>query len=143
MHYIAVSIQVFHALVMVIWILGLPLLFWHRYPKLTIGYACFAIVFIIINQVSHYTLGECVLTTAERWCWKHSLQHEPTEQWFSVRFAQFIFGLTPTHRDIKIASEVLIAISAAGGSFFVYKKFNLRKAVSLAETADITPTFLQ
>lgn len=127
MHYIAVSIQVFHALVMVLWIVGLPLLFWHRYPKLTISYICYAFVFIIINQVSHYALGECILTTVERWCWQHSAQHEPTEQWFSVRFANFIFGLTPTHRDIKVVSEILIAISALGGLFSVYKRFQLKE----------------
>lgn len=123
MYYIAVSIQVFHALVMMLWILGLPLLFWHRYPKLTIGYACFALVFIIINQISHYTLGECILTTMERWCWDHSGHHITTEQWFSVRFAHFIFGFTPSHHGIKVATELLIAISAIGGLSITLKKF--------------------
>lgn len=123
MHYIAVTIDVLHALFMMVWIIGLPLLFWHRFPKLTLTYACYAVVFIIINQVSHYTLGECILTTISRWFWQHSGQHEPTEQWFSIRFAKWIFGLTPTHRDIKVTGEIIIAICAAGGLYSIYKKF--------------------
>lgn len=133
MHYIAVSIQVLHALVMILWILGLPLLFWHRYPKLSIGYAFYAVVFIIINQVSHYTLGECVLTTIERWFWQHSLMHEPTEQWFSIRFAQLIFGFTPSHKGIKISGEVLIALCAVGGMFSIWKKLLKEKLSHVRE----------
>lgn len=122
MHYIAVFIDVLHALAMLFWILGLPLLFWHRLPRLTIGYACYAVVFIIINQISHYTLGECVLTTIARWFSQHSGQHASTEQWFSIRFAKLIFGLTPTHRDVKIAGELMIAVCAVGGLYSAYKK---------------------
>lgn len=122
MHYIAVSIEVLHALVMAFWILGLPLLFWHRFPKLTIGYACYAVVFITINQICYYTLGECILTTIARWFWQHSGQHEPTEQWFSIKFAKLIFGLTPTHRAVKIAGQILIAICALGGFYSIYNK---------------------
>jgi hypothetical protein len=121
MQYIAISIDVFHALVMIIWIVGLPLLFWHRYPKLSQAYLWYALTFIIINQVSHYLLGECVLTTASSFFW-NKVKSADAHEWFSVRFAYFIFGLTPTHKGIKIATEIIIAIAAFGGLYSLYRK---------------------
>jgi len=122
MHYLAVSIDVFHALVMLLWILGLPLLFWHKFPKLTIIYAVFAILFIIVNQISHYTLDECIFTTLSRKCFELADPNHPsTKEWFTVKFANFIFGCAPKHKSIKIISEILIAISAIGMFFFFIK----------------------
>jgi hypothetical protein len=131
MHYLAVSIDVFHALVMMFWIIGLPLLFWHKFPKLTIYYCFFGILFVIVNQISHYTLGECILTTLSKWCWNHTeANHPSTQEWFSVRFANFIFGLTPSHRDIKVFSEIIILISIVGNLYLFYKqKLILQKAL--------------
>ena len=132
MHYLAVSIDVFHAIVMMLWIFGLPLLFWHKIPKLTMSYAAFAIVFIIVNQVSHYTLGECIFTTLARKCFELADPHHPsTKEWFTVKFANFIFGFTPKHKSIKIISEILIAISAIG-MFFSFIK-NYKRSLKLSE----------
>lgn len=121
MQYVAGAIDVFHALVMVLWIAGLPLLFWHRYPKLSHAYFWYALIFIIINQVSRHYLGECILTTIARYC--YSKNDNPIHnEWFVVRAAYFIFGLTPSHRGIKIATEVLVAIAAIGGLYSIYRK---------------------
>lgn len=91
-------------------------LFWFKYPKLSNWYAIYCLTFIVINQVSQYTLGCCVLTTISNYLWSHSdLHYSTSNEWFSVKLSNFIFGLTPSHYGIKIATETLIAIAAIGG----------------------------
>jgi hypothetical protein len=115
------SIDFLHALLMAMWILGLPLLFWYRWPRLTRAYAVYAIGFIVANQVSHALLGECFLTTLARACWE--LRRGPSGptaaygEWFTVRMAEAIFRMTPSHRAIKLASEALIFLTAVGVGF--------------------------
>lgn len=121
MKYLGISVDVFHAFVMIAWVAGIPLLFWHRYRKLTITYCVFAIIFIIINQLSQWFLGECVLTTLARYC--YSLTNVvPDNEWFVVRFTKFVFGLTPGHKAIKLITEVLIFISGIGMLFLSFRK---------------------
>jgi hypothetical protein len=105
-----------HALAMASWVIGLPLLFWHRYPRLSRGYAVYALVFIILNQISKFTLGECFLTTIARALWEHGGAPPRTapNEWFTVRVAMAIFKMTPSHRSITILSEVLIFVCAVG-----------------------------
>jgi hypothetical protein len=121
MYYLAIATDALHAFLMVIWILGLPLQFWQRFNRLSLIYCIFSIVFIIVNQVSQYTLGECVFTAIANWFYSHS-NSGSTNEWFIVRMTKFIFGLTPTHKSIKIATEVLIGISAVGGVFRLMKR---------------------
>lgn len=121
MLYLAVVTDAFHAFLMAIWVIGLPLLFWHRYRSLSISYCLFSVAFIIVNQISHYTLGCCIFTTIADWFYHQAGQGAP-EEWFTVRASQFVFGLTPSHRGIKIATETLIAVSAIGGIFLLYKR---------------------
>ncbi len=114
------GIDLLHALLMAAWILGLPLLFWHRYPRLTRAYAIYAILFVVLNQASQAALGECFLTTLARNCWESgaAARTSPaTDDWFTVRIAQTVFHLTPTHRGIKLASEALIFVTAVGVAF--------------------------
>lgn len=113
---LASAVDVLHALLMVAWVLGLPLLFWHRYPRLTRGYAIYALSFIILSQVSHYALGECFLTTLSRALW---LAGSPDPgavagEWFTVRLAYAVFRLSPSHRSIVYVSEALILLTAVG-----------------------------
>jgi hypothetical protein len=112
------SVDFMHATLMVAWVVGLPLLFWHRWPRATRAYAAFAIAFVLVNVVSRAILGECVLTTIARACWERAPR--PTDvrpisrEWFTVRIAEAIFRLTPTHRSITIVSEALITVTAVG-----------------------------
>ena len=114
-------IDLIHALLMAIWILGLPLLFWHRFPRATSVYAFYAIGFIVVNQVSQALLGECFLTTLARASWQRAPGFAGTArasgEWFTVRLAEAIFHLTPTRRGIKLVSEALILITAVGIAF--------------------------
>jgi len=109
-------VDLLHAILMVAWVAGLPLLFWHRFPRLTWAYAVYAVAFVVINQVSRLFLGECVLTTIARYFWEHGGAPPRTapNEWFTVRLAMAVFHLTPSHRAISVLSELLILVTAAG-----------------------------
>jgi hypothetical protein len=111
------GIDFFHALLMTTWVLGLPLLFSHR-PRWTRVYSIYAIAFIAVSQLSRALLGECFLTTLARACWDHAPPSSGAQpisgEWFTVRLAQAVFRMTPTHRSITMISEALILVTAAG-----------------------------
>ena len=119
--FLGAGIDLVHALSMAAWVLGLPLLFWHRFPRLTTAYAIYAIAFVIVNQVSQALLGECVLTTLARAGWEHGTAAggpgPASDAWFTVRLSEAIFHLTPSHRGIKLVTETLIFITAVGVGF--------------------------
>jgi hypothetical protein len=112
------SIDFFHALLMATWVVGLPLLFFHRWPRATRAYGIFAITFIALNQLSALVLGECFLTSIARFFWQHpstwGSPSAPSDEWFTVRLSSFIFHLSPSHRSITRVSEALILVTAAG-----------------------------
>jgi hypothetical protein len=114
------SVDLIHAVLMAAWVLGLPLLFWRRWPRLSRGYAVFAIGFIIANQLSRVLIGECFLTSIARAAWQSSAPPaglpEPDE-WFTVRLARTVFRMTPSHQAIKTTSEALILVTAVGVVF--------------------------
>jgi hypothetical protein len=117
---LAATVDLVHALLMAAWALGLPLLFWRRWPRATRAYAAYAIAFVVVNQLSQALLGECILTVVARALWEHAPAGADlggagaTDEWFTVRLARAVFGLTPSHHAIKVASEVLILATAAG-----------------------------
>jgi hypothetical protein len=115
---LAGAVDLVHALLMAAWILGLPLLFWHRWPAATRAYAGFAIAFVVINLGSRALLGECVLSTLARACLNRAAAAgpiaTPSQEWFTVRFATAVFRLTPSHELIKRCSEGIIVVTAAG-----------------------------
>jgi hypothetical protein len=115
---LAACVDFAHASLMAAWVLGLPLLFLHRWPTLTRAYAVYAIAFVALNLASRALLGECFLTTLSRACWQEAATrggHVPVPQeWFSVRMAEAVFRLTPSHRGVKLVSEALIFVTALG-----------------------------
>lgn len=122
-------VDALHALLMVVWVLGLPLLFWHRWPKLSIAYGIYAVVFVVATRASDYALGECFLTTLSRRFWVAGGSGAGTEGWFTVRFAQLVFGLTPSQRIIAVGSEALVLITAIGvlASLQRFRRMTLRE----------------
>jgi hypothetical protein len=118
-----------HAALMVAWILGLPLLFWHRWPRLTRAYGIYAVVFVVVSQVSHYMLGECFLTTLARHAWTAgtSQRLRGADEWFTVRFAELVFRLTPSHRVIVLGWEALVVVTAVGVLFSVRRQRGERR----------------
>lgn len=110
---LAAGVDLVHALLMAAWMGGLPLLFLHRWPRLTRAYGIYAVTFILVSQTSHWVLGECVFTTLARWCARSS-SIPVSEEWFTVRLAQAVFHMTPSHRAIVWISEGLILVTAIG-----------------------------
>ncbi len=109
----AATVDFVHALLMTAWVAGLPLLFWQRWPRVTRAYGIYAVTFIVVSQASHLLLGECVFTTLAR----ASLRLSTTavsDEWFTVRVARAVFGLTPSHRIVVWISETLILVTALG-----------------------------
>jgi hypothetical protein len=113
----AVLIELIHAVAILAWIAGLPLLFWHRWPRLTRWYAGYALVFVVLTQGSRMLLGECFLTTIARHLFESAAPETvPAEihEWFTVRFAKWVFGFAPTRRSIVLLFEAGVAITAIG-----------------------------
>jgi hypothetical protein len=112
----AAALDVLHAIFMVMQVAGLPLLFWHRWPRLTRAYAIYAISFIVLNQLSKFALDECFLTTLARMLWARAVV-DPADvpsEWFTVRLAQWVFHQTPSHRAVALAGELLMFVTAIG-----------------------------
>lgn len=112
------AVDFVHALLMVLWFLGMPLLFWHGQPALTRIYALFSLAFVFVSQVSRWALGECVFTTLARWLWGHQTGSARVpaapDEWFTVRLSRAIFDMAPSHRAIAVASELLSVVVAVG-----------------------------
>lgn len=114
-HVLGSVVDALHALVMVAWVAALPLLFYHRWPRLTRFASVYALVFVVVSQGSQWLLGECFLTTVARWLWQHEGGGlSSPDEWFTVRFAQAVFRMTPSHDAIVWASEALAVVTAAG-----------------------------
>ncbi|HVY44630.1 MAG TPA: hypothetical protein VHB21_02075 [Minicystis sp.] len=110
--------DVIHALAMAAWVVGLPLLFVHRWPRASRGYAAYTVAFVVLSQGSQMLLGECFLTTIARAFWERAALRGPAaaalDEWFTVRFAKAVFQMTPSHRAVKVAFEALALVAAAG-----------------------------
>jgi hypothetical protein len=115
---LAACVDFAHAALMAAWVLGLPLLFFRRWRGVTRAYAVYAITFVTLNLASRALLGECFLTTLSRACWQEAARLggrvSVPREWFTVRMAEAIFRMTPSHRGIKLASEALIFVTAIG-----------------------------
>lgn len=111
-------VDLLHAVFMVAWVAGLPLLFWRRYPRLSRLYAIFALVFVVLYQGSRLAFGECFLTSLSRWMWQHPSAGgdslPPSSEWFTVRVSRAIFGMAPSQRAIVWTGHALATITAVG-----------------------------
>jgi hypothetical protein len=123
MGYLWAAVELFHALAMAAWVVGLPLLFWHRWPRGTRWYAVYAIAFVVLSQASHWILGECFLTTLARDVFEQTApaaRSGELDDWFTVRLARRIFGMAPSHRAVVLASEIGMVVTAAGVLFVLH-----------------------
>lgn len=105
-----------HALLMMAWVAGLPLLFWRKHPQLTAWYAVYAVAFIIAYQASRVVFGACFLTALAQWLWEKggAPLASPADEWFTVRVSTAIFRMAPSHRAINLVAQALILITAMG-----------------------------
>lgn len=117
MQYLGAGVDVFHALTMLLWVAGFPFLFLKGYPKISKLYFIYTLLFILINQISKYFLGECVLTTIAGYFYSKSDDSYHNE-WFIVRVAYSIFGLVPSHEMIRFCTKVIVVITIIGVIYF-------------------------
>lgn len=108
----SVAVDVFHALCMVAWIAGLPLLFTRRWRRATRAFAVYAVAFVVVSQGSQWWLGECFLTTLARLAAGRGGAADP--EWFTVRLARWVFGMAPSHRAVSRTFDALVLLTAVG-----------------------------
>jgi Trk-type K+ transport system membrane component len=117
---LAVSIDVLHALTMIVWALGLPLLLWHRWPKMTVIYTWYGLAFVVLSQLSHLVFGECFFTTLSRASWEAA--GDPAMGSFSARLVNRIAGFRPTEREVVIGWEVAIVLTSVNLLWSTYRR---------------------
>lgn len=122
---LAAGVEAVHALSMVIWGLGLPLLFWHRFPRLSELYMFYAVVFVGVSVASHFLSGECVLTTLARFLWQRAGGY-PDDLPFTTHLANTVAGLRPTKRAVVLLWEAAVLVTSAGGLWHWFRMRALR-----------------
>ena len=127
---IGAGIDFFHALAMVLWIVGLPFLFVRRWPRLAKASGLYSISFIVLSQGSKMVLGECFLTTLARLAWAKSASPVDPSEWFTVRIARAVFDLSPARHSITRISEVLILVTATGTLLSIHRHRREQKALA-------------
>jgi hypothetical protein len=111
---LSAAVDTLHALAMVAWVLGLPLLFWHRWPRLSGVYVVYSLAFVVITRVSHAILGECVLTTLSRDLWNASGLADRGHSSFTVRLVDAIAGIHFTEHSAVLLWEGAVFVCSAG-----------------------------
>ncbi len=112
---LSAAVDVVHALAMLAWGVGLPLLFWHRWPALSRGYMVYSLVFIAASVASQLVLGECFLTTMARDFAEqgsNALLREKAS--FTVRVVETVAGLRPTERLAVRLWELAVFVTCMG-----------------------------
>jgi hypothetical protein len=121
---LAPLIDVLHASLIAVWVLGLPLLVFRRRARLSRAYAIYALTFVVVSQVSQWVLGECFLTTLARFAWESQpagTAPPDVEEWFTVRMAKAVFGATPSHRAVVVLSEIMIVVTALAALWSLHR----------------------
>ena len=110
---LAASVDFVHALIMVLWGVGLPLLIWHRFQRLSRAYMWFASGFVALSLASHYALGECFLTTLARMLWRAGGGYRDGVPFMAV-LANTIAGIRPTKRSVTLVWEAAVFATSVG-----------------------------
>jgi hypothetical protein len=113
LRWLASGVELAHAVLMLAWGLGLPLLFWHRWPRLSRAYVWFAIGVIGASIASQLALGECVLTTLARRLWILAGGFRDDVP-FVVTCVNAVARVRPSTRAAVLAWQFAIAITAIG-----------------------------
>lgn len=114
---LASGIEALHALSMLVWGLGLPLLFWHRFRRLSEIYMIYAIAFVVVSVASRWLLGECVLTTLARMLWNAGGGYRDGAP-FIARLTNAVAGIRPTERQVVLTWELAILLTSVALLWF-------------------------
>lgn len=99
---LAMAVDLTHATLMLAWGLGLPLLFWHRFERLSHFYTLFATIFVVSSVASHWVLGECFLTSLARSLWEASGACRDAVP-FTMTLTNTVAGIRPSTRSAVVA----------------------------------------
>ncbi len=108
--FLAGAVNVTHGLVMLIWGLGLPLVLWHRFARLSRAYMWFSVSFVVLSLLSHQIFGECFLTTLSRHL-RVTAGVRVNRVPFTVVFVNAVAGIRPSTREAVLLWETTIATS--------------------------------
>lgn len=128
---LAMAVDVTHAFAMLVWGLGLPLLVWHRFERLSHLYTLFAASFVVSSVGSHWLLGECFLTSLARWLW-HAAGAWRDSVPFTVTLTNTIAGIRPSTRSAVFVWEIAIFVTSVG-SLWSWRKAQRRSSAKLSE----------
>jgi hypothetical protein len=112
LRFLATALEFVHGALMVLWGLGLPLLLWHRFERLSRLYMWLSLVFVAGSLISHQLLGECVLTTLARELWQGAGMATDNVP-FIVRFTNSVARIRPSTRSAVLIWEAAILIYCA------------------------------
>ena len=124
LRFLAAATDVVHVAAMLAWGLGMPLLFWHRFPRWTRAYMWFSMVFVVVSVASRALLGECFLTTLARELWNSGGGFRERVP-FTVIATEWIAGIRPTTREAVLLWEVAVFATSAGGLWCWYRTSGL------------------
>lgn len=117
---LAIGSDFLHITFMVVWAVGLPLLVWHRWPRLSLAYTVYAILFVVTSQVSHYFLGECFLTTLSRDLWEAA--GDGADGTFTGRLVNMIAGVRPSTDTAVLIWQIAIVVTALAVCASLYRR---------------------
>jgi hypothetical protein len=131
------AVDALHALAMVVWGLGLPLLFWHRWRTVTRVYTTYSLIFIGISVASHLLLGQCFLTVMSRELYLAGHHPELREgASFIVQAVEFVAGIRPSERWAVWVWQAALFAGSAGTLWSLHRdRKRGREMASVSQSA--------
>jgi len=111
---LAAGVDVVHAATMIVYFVGIPLLFVHRWARLTRAYAVYAVAFVVLSQGSQLLLGHCFFTSLSGSLWARSGWPVDVDEWFTVRLASWVFHRAPSERIVSRIGDAAVLATAIG-----------------------------
>ncbi|MEO8179929.1 MAG: hypothetical protein ABI895_13935 [Deltaproteobacteria bacterium] len=107
--FLALAVELSHGLLMTLWGLGLPLLVWHRWQRVSRAYLWFSLAFVGGSLLSRWLLDGCFLTALAQSLWEAA--GTPAERVpFIVRFTNKVAGIRPSTRAAVLIWQAGISI---------------------------------
>ena len=110
----ATLVDTVHAALMVAYFVGIPLLFYHRWPRVSRIYALYAVTFVIFSQGPKLLWGHCFLTPLAGELWHRAGTSVVATEWFTVRLSNLVFHSAPSHRIISWIGDAFVLTTAVG-----------------------------
>lgn len=134
----ATLVDAVHAALMFVFFAGLPLLFVYRWPRVSLGYAAYAVSFVVLSQGSQLLWGHCFFTPFAGWLWNRSGWPVDSTEWFTVRLSKLVFHFAPSQHIVSRLGDAAVLITAVGAILRIrshLQKVRTRRALAGIEGA--------